>query len=359
MRWVQVTVTAVVAAGLVGSAPTEAVDMSGVGSPAMQALGAAPQEAGVTLLSYNVEGLPWPAARGRSTAAQAIARDLRLLRQQGLAPQVVAIQEGFRAADKRIGREAGYRYSAFGPSVEDKGGAPETAEDQRFVAKASLFSGETLGKHVDSGLAIFSDYPILWVKSRAFPAYACAGWDCMANKGMLAVAIQVPGHDGPVVVLDTHLNARTAAHTAVGRPAYAFQRQVDLLGRFIDEVAPAGTPMMLAGDFNVGRDPGRRAYMGEHLFGETGLQVAAAEHDCGRDCRAASVATASLDTTLRKAKSMLIVRAPAAASATGAIGVFGREGNGAMLSDHIGIAMRFDFSASRLAEVGKLPAPRG
>src|SRR4051812_5264204 len=73
------------------------------------------------ILSYNVEGLPWPVASGRAAAADRIASTLRALREQGRQPQVVALQEAFSAAAKRIGRNGGYSYAAYGPSTDDAG----------------------------------------------------------------------------------------------------------------------------------------------------------------------------------------------------------------------------------------------
>ena len=46
---------------------------------------------------------------------------------------------------------------------------------------------------VGSGLQILSDYPILRVRRMAFPAFACAGYDCLANKGALLVTVRLPG----------------------------------------------------------------------------------------------------------------------------------------------------------------------
>jgi endonuclease/exonuclease/phosphatase family metal-dependent hydrolase len=188
------------------------------------------QESGtLSILSYNVEGIPWPAAIGRSAAADEIAASLEAQRLAGTEPHVVALREAFGPDQKQIGRKAVYGYAAFGPSHRFAGSSPQTADDRRFVDKASAWLGETLGKHANSGLAAFSDYPMIWIKRIAYPDYACAGWDCLANRGALAVALAVPGYRQPVVVVDTHLNSRSASHAAGTRSLYAYRRQVDLL----------------------------------------------------------------------------------------------------------------------------------
>jgi endonuclease/exonuclease/phosphatase family metal-dependent hydrolase len=298
-----------------------------------------PAPQALTVLSYNVEGLPWPAARGRSTAAHAIAAALRALRDQGDAPQVVAIQEGFRAADRHIGRWAGYAYSAFGPSDHDRGAAATTPAEWQFARDANSVKGELAGRHVGSGLAIFSDFPILWVKQKPFPAYACAGFDCLANKGMLAVALQVPGSAMPVILIDTHLNSRTASGTRDARSTYAYERQVDALSLFVGEVAPAGAPVVLVGDFNVGGERERAPYVLNTLIAPSGLVIAAAEQDCGPACRQPAPASPDAAAMLKRAKTMLAFRGLTPDAAPPA--VFGRASDGTMLSDHIGLAVRF------------------
>jgi len=306
-----------------------------------------------TILSYNVEGLPWPVAHGRAEASVAIGTALRTMRSQGDQPKIVALQEAFGRAAKRIGRDAGYSYAAFGPPKALHGRAPTSQEDRDFVAAASVWHGETIGKHVDSGLAIFSDYPILWVKRVAFPAYACAGWDCMANKGVLAVAVRMPGSGKPVIVIDTHLNSREAARVDRLRTNYAYRRQVDTLSAFVSSVAGPDDRALIAGDFNVGHDRVRAAYIDEHLMNGNALKLAAIEYDCGFACRRLGGADPATVTTLRRAKSLVLFHADTAATLvpSGGTAGFGQTPDGHMLSDHVGLATRF-----RIDPVGK---PRG
>ncbi len=322
-------------AAVIGVAPLAARGVAAT-TPAAQGAGT------LSVLSYNVEGLPWPAASGRSAAADEIAASLVAQRRAGTAPHVVALQEAFGPDQKRIGREAGYSYAAFGPSHRFASASPQTTDDRRFVDQASAWLGETLGKHANSGLAVFSDYPIVWTKRIAYPDYACAGWDCLANKGALAVALAVPGYSQPIVVVDTHLNSRSASHAASARSLYAYQRQVDLLQRFVDQSAEGAGAVILTGDFNVGLDPVRQAYLGRHLLSADDLALAAEETECGQNCREMADPAAVTAANLKGAKSLIAFHDTVSSLAPGSRpDIFGRKPDGAMLSDHIGLAVRF------------------
>ncbi len=78
-----------------------------------------------------------------------------------------------------------------GPAAADRSSLPATGADRRFAAAASWFKGERSGKLLGSGLQLLSDYPILAVRRAPFPAYACAGYDCLANKGILMALVAV------------------------------------------------------------------------------------------------------------------------------------------------------------------------
>ena len=299
---------------------------------------AAPAAGPVTLLSYNVEGLPWPLTHGRGAAAASIAAELRAMHDRGDGPQVVAVQEAFGDAQKAIGSNAGYRYVAYGPSADQAAAAPATDAERAFLRHASLWHGETAGAHEDSGLAIFSDYPILWAKRVAFPRFACAGYDCLANKGMLAVALRVPGRATPLIVVDTHLNARAASGVGSDRSLFAYQRQTDSLRAFIGDLGADGGSVVLAGDFNVGNDPLRQAYLAQALLGGDGMTIAASETACGTSCRVIAPTP-----TLAHAKTIVAYRGTI--TAQGQTRVFGTLADGDRLSDHIGVMRSFDFGA--------------
>jgi endonuclease/exonuclease/phosphatase family metal-dependent hydrolase len=267
----------------------------------------------------------------------AIAARLRRMRAAGIQPDVVALQEAFGADAKGIGRAAGYRYVALGPSATLPTVAPSAA-DRTFSAGGSLVRGEGWGMRLDSGLAIFSDHPILAARHIAFSS--CAGYDCLANKGALAVLIAVPG-SGPITVVDTHLNAARASGVDRARHRRAFERQVEELAAFNRSVAQPGTALLVAGDFNVGHDPVRDAAFRSRLTSSgDALSIAAAACLASRRC--AVTGRADVGTSLARRKDWLLYRAarsgivhPIAFAAP-----FGRERDGTMLSDHVGVMVR-------------------
>jgi endonuclease/exonuclease/phosphatase family metal-dependent hydrolase len=302
--------------------------------------GARPAVHSLTVLSYNVEGLPWPIASARQDAAVAIGRSLRNLRSRQGAPQVVAVQEAFGSAQKRIGRFAGYRYAAFGPAQAQAGAGPANADDRRFRASATVWRGESGLRVEDSGLAVFSDYPILWARRVAFPDYACAGWDCLANKGMLAVAVRLPGQAQPVILVDTHLNSNAASGTSTARSFYAYRRQVDALDAFAADLKATGDPVILAGDFNVGHDGSRSSYLARALLAREGFGIAAAEYTCGGACR---MLAPQNQPTADGSKTIVAYGMGRRGSLApeGATASFGFGPDGRHLSDHIGVERSF------------------
>lgn len=296
----------------------------------------------VSVMTYNVHGLPWPIADDRPASLSAIATQLRDMRSVGHQPGIVALQEAFVPDAKAIGAAAGYRYVAFGAPAEASAKA-ETFGDRLFGSAGSMLHGEGVGKHVGSGLAIFSDYPILAVRRISYPV--CAGYDCLANKGAMAAEIAIPGVAGNVTVIDTHLNSNGATGVSEPRALYAYKRQIDLLSAFIGSTTRAGNATLVAGDFNVGRDPNRRAYFAQRLFGGP-LALTSGSLRCRTlpDCHVAEPADVALST--RRAKDWLMYHASDAMlihpRALGA--PFGHDGSGAMLSDHVGVVITYDLA---------------
>ena len=292
----------------------------------------------VTLMTYNVHGLPWPIVEDRSAALAAIGNQLRAMRRHADAPEIVAVQEAFVDDAKAIGRTAGYRYAAFGPAEDAPASVPRA--DDGFVADGSRMVGERLGKHVDSGLAIFSDYPILAVRRMAYPT--CAGYDCLANKGAVAALIAVPGIATPIVVVDTHLNSNGASGAGSPRAIYAYRRQLDLLATFIGSLGAGNRPILVAGDFNVGRDLARRTQFDLRMLGgAASLQTAVATCRIAPRCTVAEPAGMAI--SIGRGKDWMMYRdsptvriRPVALAAP-----FGRAADGTMLSDHVGVSVRY------------------
>lgn len=302
----------------------------------------------LSILTYNVHGLPWPLTSGRDADLSAMSAKLHALRARGAQPSVVALQEAFTDDARAIGAAAGYRYVRFGPDRGTPAPQLSGAADRQFQQSASFLAGERIGKQVGSGLAIFSDYPIVAVRQMVYPV--CAGYDCLAAKGALAVWLAVPGVDKPVVVLDTHLNSNLAAGVSRGRSLYAYRRQLDLLDRFVEQVVPADATLFVAGDFNVGRDQHRRDYFARWR-NLRDSRLASPILRCP-NCTIANVS--GVAESLRHGKDWLLYRAQGQGTAIpiGLSAPFGRDIFGRMLSDHVGLGATY-----RLAWPQVVPRP--
>jgi endonuclease/exonuclease/phosphatase family metal-dependent hydrolase len=212
----------------------------------------------LVVMSYNVHGLPWPLAGRRREAIRAIGRDLAALRRQGKAPDIVLIQENFDDPDELIAA-SGYAYVAAGP---DKHLRPSGPRARGFARTRYLLSGEGWGKLTSSGLYVLSDLPITAVKTDAYRY--CAGFDCLANKGVMMAHLDVPGLPGGLDVVNTHMNAdRAAARVSGRRSLKAHNLQTEELNRFVARVRTPGVPLLVGGDFNVKNDPERYYYRAE------------------------------------------------------------------------------------------------
>ena len=307
-------------------------------------------DGGLTVMTYNVEGLPWPIRLGREAAFVRIGDRLATLRRQGSQPHIVLLQEAFTTEAQSIGRRAGYRFVVDGPGPDMRSPASPTAADTAFLEKASFFAGERSGKLLGSGLQILSDYPVRSVRRMVFPDFACAGFDCLANKGAVLAMVDIPGSAVPVAVVDVHLNSRRASHVDDDRSLYAFRRQVDAIETFLAANLRPDTPLILAGDFNVGPRPSRTAYFLSRLH-DLGSHVRSGMHDALRSCatapdRCGGALPADAAYSLRRARDWEIVM-PGARMAIDVTGIsvpFGHEAAGDMLSDHVGYVARYRLS---------------
>nr|WP_254447755.1 endonuclease/exonuclease/phosphatase family protein [Sphingomonas sp. ID1715] len=320
-------------------------------NPALASNPAPAAPAPLSVLTYNVKGLPWPVARGRTDAFRQIAARLLTMRREGRQPHVIVLQEAFTDAAKRIGQDAGYRYIVYGPSKAQLTQARMTAEDQRFAEEASWLKGETEGKWADSGLEIASDYPVLNVQRAAFPGFACAGFDCLANKGVLLVTLKIPGEPTPFAIATAHLNSRHSSGVSDGRSLYAYRRQLDFLRSFFIARRDPAIPLVFAGDFNISELARRTA-----LFEQIGRWWPGTEERVPRDglrtclARLSHNSRAFADATfaMRRARDWQFI-VPGRLAAITAIGMtvpFGRDPTGAMLSDHVGYVI--DYAAARM-----------
>jgi endonuclease/exonuclease/phosphatase family metal-dependent hydrolase len=219
----------------------------------------------LSVLTYNVEGLPWPARSNRSPRLREIGRQLAAMRKAGRAPDIVLLQEVFTTDAGRIATSSGYVNRVRGPGRKAKRPSASDAADPSLVNGRKLFKGEGLGRLFSGGLYVLSDFPVTQTTGQPFRRRECAGFDCLANKGLQHITVQVPGVPQPLEVFNTHLNAGRAARVRQERALIAHQLQIEETARFIEQQRPAGSPMILGGDFNMRGDDERFAYFSQLL----------------------------------------------------------------------------------------------
>lgn len=224
---------------------------------------ATPAATALSIMAYNVKGLPWPITSDRTADFTRIEARLLAMRARHAQPHVIILQEAFTSPAKAIARRSGYRYIVEGPSRDLQSPVAPRASDRPFIDGASFFKGERSGKQVGSGLVLASDYPILSVHREAFPAFACAGYDCLANKGLLMVTIKVPGNATPVTVVTTHMNSKKSSGVSQTRSLFAYRRQVEFIDAFLARYRNPDLPVILAGDFNASSAE-RRSFLTAH-----------------------------------------------------------------------------------------------
>ncbi|WP_257539619.1 endonuclease/exonuclease/phosphatase family protein [Sphingobium sp. CFD-1] len=300
----------------------------------------------LSVMTYNIHGAPWPVAWDRPAKLASIATTLRVLRREGRNPHIVVLQEAFTQEAQSVGRAAGYRYIADGPSADMAGAA--IPGDAHLAPSSSDFwmKGEGIGKYVGSGLQILSDYPVMEVHRVAYPASACAGYDCLANKGALMAAIRLPGYPVPIDVVTTHLNSRHASKVSDGRSFRAFRLQIACLTDFIRKRHSPERTLIVAGDFNVGRVMARRTA----LLTDAGTRWLA-NGDVLRDAYGAAdkariVLSSDALFSRNRAKDWVFY-APGQATDMNLLKIdvpFGHAANGSMLSDHVGYTAIFRLS---------------
>lgn len=290
-------------------------------------------QADLSVLTFNVKGLPWPVASGRGAALLEVAARLAQLRAEGRQPSVVVLQEAFTGDAKAIGQLAGYPYRVEGPYVRDGGAAAPADEDY----------GPNGAPLLDSGLIVLSDFPVRDIAREAFPDGACAGYDCLAAKGIVVVTLDVPGK-GPVSIATTHFNSRGASGAPAGKTRDAYAQQAAFLARFLERVRDPAAPLVLAGDMNRGQRPLRIACLQDALRELGGghapldaLQQRMAEDNDGiaRSADAAWIRMRARDLQFPfdGARMRLVP--------VGADIPFGTEADGSRLSDHMGYTIHY------------------
>ena len=202
----------------------------------------------MSVLTYNIEGLGWPARKGRAAQLRKIGDHLRALRESGSGPDVVLFQEVFSGPAKKAVMSTGYPAIVSGPRRTTR---PDLPVPDPLPGKAAIKHGE-MGIHLaGGGLAIASRYPIVSTRIRAFGRKSCAGLDCLSNKGIMLAKIQVPGLPAPIELYNTHLNSRGASRAPAVRHFAAHDRQSLNVSAFVQATHADGSPIIFGGDFNM------------------------------------------------------------------------------------------------------------
>lgn len=299
---------------------------------------APPPRSDISIMTYNVKGLPWPLASGRPAALRQIGRRLAHLRERNVQPDIVVLQEAFTPEAKEIARLSGYPYIVEGAYTRP---APSLKER----ASRNWFLGETQPAIVDSGLIILSDMPVLSVARAPFPPSACAGWDCLAAKGVAMITVDVP-NKGPLTVATAHLNCQGASGASKRRATEAYARQVRFLSTYLAAERHPGAPLIVAGDFNRGQRPQRIAALNAALTRVAGQHAPA---DAITRTLGSSGASRTQKLDLRHIQSRArdlqyafagdeVEAIPIAADVP-----FGTASAGPMLSDHMGYTVHYQL----------------
>jgi len=300
----------------------------------------------LSVLTYNVEGLPWPIASDRPRALEQIGDDLAAMRASGTAPEVVVLQEAFTGEARSIAARAGYPNIAFGPPSD-----AARPEIPGFAPSRDLLKGEGLGAFVSSGLVILSDFPLHDIRRTPFPDGACSGYDCLANKGILSAQVQVPGVAQPVEIVTTHMNSGNPSGMPEPESRVAYAKELDALAGFTSQAGRSGTVRIYAGDFNVGHSQPRLALLMNYIRGQH-AKVATA---MGREKHSDSCETSRVSCSdgLAIASNVPLVHAndwqfyssggSASVVPIARAAMFRPDATGYQLSDHVGLKVVYSF----------------
>lgn len=200
------------------------------------------------VLTYNIEGLGWPARRGRAAELAEIGRRLADLRASGKGPDVILFQEVFSRPAVAAVDATGYPAVAAGPGRRHRRDLPAAGAPP---GRRAWMRGELGLKLASSGLAIASRYPILEQEGEPFGRRGCAGLDCLSNKGVLFASLAIPGAPAAVDVFNTHLNSRKASRAPRKRTLAAHAIQTVELSAYLAARRDRDNPRILGGDFNM------------------------------------------------------------------------------------------------------------
>jgi hypothetical protein len=235
----------------------------------------------ISVLDYNVAGLPFPIGCGkasrqtdekgkripiacdRSEGVRAIGDALADLRVQGIEPDIILLQEAFIPAVAEIAGRAGYPNWIAGPGPNETGPKYSKRASESFITERRFWKGEKWGKRQPSGLLIASNFQISEQFNFPFYEWECAGFDCLANKGVMLARIRIPGLPDLLEIATTHYNAKKASGVPLERAHAAHRLQVDATLEFISQTSDYDLPMIWGGDLNMRRSEDRINYFVE------------------------------------------------------------------------------------------------
>ena len=210
------------------------------------------------VLTYNIEGLPWPARRNRTPFLDEIGRRLAAFRAEGKAPDIIVFQEVFTNAAARAIVATGYPSIASGPHRDSR---QAHAVEGDLPGRRRILRGEIRPNLKSSGLVIATDFPILLSNYAPYARGSCAGFDCLSNKGMLFAQIAIPGVPGTIDIFNTHMQSRRSSGVEPDRFHAAHARQTAELSAFARANGDLTAPTIIAGDFNMRNNVETRQYV--------------------------------------------------------------------------------------------------
>lgn len=200
----------------------------------------------ISILTYNIEGLPWPVRSGRGPKLREIGRRLAALRESGQAPNIVLFQEAFSRSARRAVIASGYPTLVPGPA---RAQPRPPASGPSLPGRRQFKRGEHGVRLLSSGLAIAAEYPLL--DHQPLPFARCAGVDCLANKGVQFARIRIPGVPGALDLYNTHMNSQDVSRAPEPRHTAAHSNQAAAIAGFIEHHSGSERTLVFGGDLNM------------------------------------------------------------------------------------------------------------
>lgn len=169
----------------------------------------ASSSATLSVMTYNLEGLPWPARKGRGLFLREITAEFQRMEQRGVLPDVIVFQEAFSSQALQAAASTPHPFFTSGPRATRRSELPKSRDP--IPRKSNYLRGEWGVRFMVSGLAIASRYPIIEEHRQPYGPSSCAGWDCLAKKSVMLVQVAVPGVPDPIEIATTHMNSQGAS----------------------------------------------------------------------------------------------------------------------------------------------------